>query len=272
MKSVKELFDLSGRVAIVTGACGIIGRGLSHGLAELGARVAVVDVRATEAKELAAALSDSYGVEALGLGLDVSVQQDVDAIVIEASGLGPIRILLNNAATKGESRAAFLAPTEDYSMATWRAVNAVNVDGMFMMAQAAGRHMIAHGLGGSIVQTASIYGILGPDSRIYEGTLHEGHQASTPPVYASSKGAVIALTRYLATTWAPHGIRVNTLTPGGVRFGQKEEFLQRYSERVPMRRMAEAYELVGAAVYLASDASSYVTGQNIVVDGGLSAW
>jgi len=132
--------------------------------------------------------------------------------------------------------------------------------------------MIAQGRGGSIVQTASIYGIMAPDDRIYEGSHYLGRQINTPAVYSASKAGVVGLTRYLAAYWAKHGIRVNTLTPGGVESGQNEEFKRRYSARVPMGRMARAEEMVAALVFLASEASSYVTGQNLIVDGGLQAW
>lgn len=148
----------------------------------------------------------------------------------------------------------------------------VNIDAMFLVAKAVGRRMIEQGTGGSIIQTSSVYGIRGSDKRIYEGSFYLDRQISNPGVYSTSKAAVVGLTKYLATYWAESGIRVNTLTPAGVESGQNETFKQRYSARVPMGRMAHADEAVGALIYLASDASSYVTGQNIVVDGGLSAW
>ena len=149
---------------------------------------------------------------------------------------------------------------------------AVNIDGMFLVAQPVGKHMIKHGEGGSIIQTSSIYGIMAPDQRIYEGSFYMGRSINTPAVYSTSKAAVIGLTKYLAAYWADKGIRVNTLTPGGVESGQNETFKQRYSARIPLGRMAKPDEMVSALIYLASDASIYVTGQNIIVDGGLSAW
>ena len=132
--------------------------------------------------------------------------------------------------------------------------------------------MVVQGTGGSIIQTASIYGVMAPDHRIYEGSLYLGRQINTPAVYTASKAAVIGLTKHLASYWAEKGIRVNTLTPGGTESGQNDEFKKRYSDRIPMGRMANAPEMVGALLYLASDASSYVTGQNIIVDGGLNCW
>jgi NAD(P)-dependent dehydrogenase (short-subunit alcohol dehydrogenase family) len=132
--------------------------------------------------------------------------------------------------------------------------------------------MVAQGRGGSIIQTGSIYGARAADPRIYQGSSYLGRPINTPAVYAASKAGVAGLSRHLAAYWAGAGIRVNTLVPGGVASGQNEEFQRRYADRVPLGRMARAEEMVGALVFLASDASSYVTGQEIVVDGGLSAW
>jgi NAD(P)-dependent dehydrogenase (short-subunit alcohol dehydrogenase family) len=132
--------------------------------------------------------------------------------------------------------------------------------------------MVAQGKGGSIIQTASIYGAVAPDQRIYEGSKYLDRQINTPAVYSVSKAAVIGLTRYLATYWADKGIRVNALSPGGVESGQNETFIRNYSSRIPLGRMARADEVVSTLIFLASDASSYVTGQNFLVDGGLSVW
>lgn len=268
----RDLFELGGRTAVVTGGAGILGRRFSAGLADFGARVAIVDLDETAALALAAQIADSYGVAALGIGCDVTDPGSVAHMVerVEAE-FGPIEVLHNNAAAKAADLDAFFAPTERYSPATWREVMAVNIDGMFLVAQAVGRGMAARGRG-SIIQTASIYGIRAPDQRIYEGSEYQGRAINTPAVYSTSKAAVVGLTRYLATYWGETGVRVNTLTPGGVESGQNETFRQRYGARVPMGRMAEADEMVGALIFLASDASSYVTGQNIVVDGGLSVW
>jgi NAD(P)-dependent dehydrogenase (short-subunit alcohol dehydrogenase family) len=167
---------------------------------------------------------------------------------------------------------AFFAPFEDYSLQTWRDVMAVNIDGMFLMAQAVGRHMVESSRGGAIVQTASIYGLVGPDNRIYEGSSYLGGPINTPAVYAASKAAVVGLTRWLATYWAGAGIRVNCLVPGGVSSGQNSAFSELYASRTPLNRMAEADEIVPALLYLVSDASSYVTGQVLAVDGGWTSW
>jgi len=270
--SYRGLFDLSGKVAVVTGGAGILGQHFCAGIAESGARVAVVDVQEDKARELAQALSQRSKVQVIGIGCDVSDPASVKAMVAHViSEFGEINILHNNAAAKSDDLDAFFAPFEEYNLDQWRKIMSVNIDGMFLVAQAVGKQMVAQGKGGSIVQTASIYGVMSPDHRIYDGSFYLERQINTPAVYTASKAAVIGLTKYLATYWADKGIRVNTLTPGGTESGQNDEFKRRYSTRIPMNRMANAYEMVGALLYLASDASSYVTGQNIIVDGGLNA-
>lgn len=266
-------FDLRGKTAVVTGGAGILGRHFCAGLAESGANVAVVDIQGNAAVELAAELRSRYGTAAIGIQCDVSDQGSVEAMAeLVSAELGNIHILHNNAAAKSDDLDAFFAPFEEYSLAQWRAIMGVNIDGMFLVAQAVGKRIVSHGKGGSIIQTASIYGIMAPDPRIYDGSLYLGRPINTPAVYAVSKAAVVGLTKYLATHWAEKAIRVNTLIPGGTESGQNPEFQRRYSARVPMDRMAKPHEMVGALLYLASDASSYVTGQSIVVDGGLAAW
>ena len=269
--SFRKLFDLSGKTALVTGACGLLGRRFAAGLAEFGADLVVVDLDATKSADLAAELAKRHGVKAIGLACDVAHSSAVTDMADIAERFAAIDILLNNAASKGGSLDAFFAPVESFDLGTWREIMSVNLDGVFLVAQALGKKMADRGRG-SIIQTASIYGLLAPDQRIYEGSEYNGRAINTPAVYTASKAGVIGLTRHLATCWAGRGVRVNTLTPGGVASGQNEEFNRRYSARIPLGRMAEADDLVGAAIFLASDASRYVTGQNIIVDGGLSAW
>ena len=271
--SYRGLFDLTGKVAVVTGGAGILGEHFCAGLAESGAKVAIVDVDEAKAVDLANELSLRYEAQVAGIGCDVSdpfaVKTMFDDVI---AAFGEINILHNNAADKSDDLDAFFAPFEEYSLDQWREIMSVNLDGMFLVAQAVGKQMVVQGKGGSIIQTASIYGVMSPDHRIYEGSFYLNRQINTPAVYTASKAGVIGLTKYLATYWADKGIRVNTLTPGGTESGQNDEFKRRYSSRVPMNRMADAHEMVGALLYLASDASSYVTGQNIIVDGGLTGW
>ena len=269
----RKLFELNGKVAVVTGATGILGRSFCAALAEFGANIAVVDINEEQTAAFAAELVEQYGVQALGVVCDVSDPNAVKTMAERVeSELGVIDILHNNAATKGSSLQEFFASVADYSLETWRQVMAVNLDGMFLVAQEIGQRMAARGRG-TIIQTASIYAAtMGPDQRIYEGSHYLGMTINTPPVYPASKAGIEGLTHYLATYWAKDGVRVNTLTPGGVESGQNDTFRERYSSRVPMQRMAQRDEMVGALIFLATDASSYVTGQNIMVDGGLSAW
>lgn len=269
----KNLFDLSGKTAIVTGGLGILGRCFCEGLAEFGANVAVVDLDEKPAVEFAQVLMSEFKVKSLGIGSDVSDPASVAEMVSRVvQFFGEVHILHNNAASKSADLNAFFAPLEQYALEEWRRIMSVNLDGMFLTAQAVGRQMAIQGKGGSIIQTSSIYGILAPDMRIYEGSFYLGRQINTPVVYSVSKAGVVGLTKYLAAYWAPKGIRVNTLTPGGVESGQNDTFKERYSARIPLNRMAHAEELVGALLFLATDASTYVTGQNLIVDGGLSAW
>jgi NAD(P)-dependent dehydrogenase (short-subunit alcohol dehydrogenase family) len=269
----RNLFELSGKTAVVTGAVGILGQRFCRGLAEFGARVAVVDLELDRCAAFAAELERDYGTWALGVACDVSDPASVSDMVKQVvDHFGAIHILHNNAASKSADLDAFFASTEQYSLAEWRKIMSVNVDGMFLVAQAVGGQMQSQGIGGSIIQTASIYGLLSSDKRIYDGSFYLGRQISNPAVYSTSKAAVVGLTRYLAANWGDAKIRVNALVPGGVESGQNETFKARYSARVPLARMAQPDEMVGALVYLASDASSYVTGQCLVVDGGLSAW
>jgi NAD(P)-dependent dehydrogenase (short-subunit alcohol dehydrogenase family) len=274
MKShYRSLFDLNGKTAIVTGAVGILGHRFCRGLAEFGARLAVVDLDQERCSAFAGELEKDYGTTALGIACDVSDPTSVAAMMAKVvERFGAVHVLHNNAASKSSDLDAFFASTEDYSIAEWRKIMAVNVDGMFLVAQAVGGQMQKQGTGGSIIQTSSIYGLLSSDKRIYEGSFYLGRQISNPAVYSTSKAAVVGLTRYLAANWGDAGIRVNALVPAGVESGQNETFKSRYSARVPLGRMADGDEMVGALVYLASDASSYVTGHCLVVDGGLSAW
>lgn len=267
-----DRFRLDNKVAMVTGGAGILGSVVSQALFDAGAKVAVVDIDLQRA-EGAAKQIDPTGNMTRGFACDISVDKSVRQVVEQIElEMGPIDVLHNNAATKGSNVRDFFTPLEDYDMNVWREVMAVNLDGMFLVARAVGERMAKRGKG-SIIQTASIYGAtMGPDQRIYEGSDYLGGAINTPPVYSASKGGVVALTNHLSTYWGANGVRVNTLTPGGIGSGQNSEFSRKYSARVPLGRMADASEVALAVVYLGSDASSYVTGQNLAVDGGLSAW
>jgi NAD(P)-dependent dehydrogenase (short-subunit alcohol dehydrogenase family)/CMP-N-acetylneuraminic acid synthetase len=265
-------FDLSGKVAMVTGGAGILGRHFVRGLAEHGAAVAILDLDQASVEMQAKLVRDEIGAATIGLACDITdllaLRKAVDRIESE---LGPIDVLHNNAATKGHDLQSFFAPVENYDIAVWREIMAVNVDAMFLVAQEVGKRMVSRRKG-SIIQTASVYGLLGPDQRIYEGSEYLGRPINTPAVYSTSKAGVIGLSRHLAAIWATSNVRVNTLAPGGVESGQNDTFKDRYAMRVPLGRMALPEEMTGALIFLASDSSSYITGQTLAVDGGLTAW
>lgn len=267
-------FSLINKAAVITGASGILGRTFCRGLLEAGADIAMIDIDTIALDTLADELKGTYRDRRITVHCcDVSEPDQVKCSVQEIASIhGRIDILHNNAATKTENLDQYFQRFEDYTLGDWRKVMSVNLDGMFLMAQAVGNVMLSSCSRGSIIQTSSIYGLLAPDNRIYEGSLYMGTQINTPAVYAVSKSGVIGLSNYLATYWANKGIRVNTIVPGGVESGQNEIFKQKYSSRIPMQRMAHADEMVGTLVYLASDASSYVTGQTFPIDGGLSTW
>jgi NAD(P)-dependent dehydrogenase (short-subunit alcohol dehydrogenase family) len=253
-----ELFDLAGKVAIVTGGGSGIGRQLAEGLAEAGADV-VVCARKVERCEQAAEELRALGVRALGLRCDVRVPDEVQAVVDRTRAeLGRLDILVNNAGT------AWGASPEEYPLEGWQKVLDVNLTGVFLCSQAAGRLMIEQG-SGKIVNVASVAGLSGAPPELMDAV-----------GYSTTKGGVVAFTRDLATKWARHGITVNAIAPGWFPTDLNRTLLEAqpdaYLERIPLRRFGGPDDLKGAIVFLASAASDFVTGQTIVVDGGESAW
>jgi len=249
------LFDLRGRVAVVTGGLGQLGSVYVRGLTERGMKVAVWDIAAEESVDV----TDRATLEAA-----------LERLVTEH---GVPHLLVNNAALDSppDAPAEEAGPFESYPEASFDRVMDVNVKGTLLSCQVAGAAMAREGRG-SIVNISSIYGMLSPQQDVYEFRRRGGETFTKPVAYSVSKSAVLNLTRYLATYWAKSGVRVNTLTLGGVFDDQPAEFLEAYTARVPLGRMAQASEALGAIVFLASDASSYMTGANLVVDGGWSAW
>ena len=257
-------FRLDGKTIAMTGAAGILGQGAVAAFLEAGARVCALDRSAADLEKLGA---DSERL--LKLATDVSDAASVRAAADRLHAhWGVADVLFNNAATKSEN---FFAPFEDFPLEDWNAVMAVNLTGAMLCAQAFGAPMAKRGRG-TIVNTLSIYGIVAPDQRIYEGSQYEGRAINTPAIYSASKAGLWGLPQYLASYWGGQGVRVNAITPGGVFSGQNETFVKNYSQRVPLGRMAQREDIVNGMVFLASDASSYLNGHNLVVDGGWTVW
>jgi NAD(P)-dependent dehydrogenase (short-subunit alcohol dehydrogenase family) len=269
-----KLFSLEGKTAVITGGSGILGRGFCKVLAEYGANVAIVDLKQSDVDRVASDISGSVQEnKLLPIQCDITDPKSLKKMLAQIiEKFGKINILHNNAGSKSENHRDFFEKFEDYDYKVWQDIMRVNIDGMFLTTQLVGKHMVDHGQGGSIINTASIYGVVAPDQSIYKGSEYLGVEINTPAVYSTSKAAVIGFSKYLATYWAHDNIRVNILTPGGIESGQNETFKKNYSSRVPLGRMGMANELHGALLFLASDAASYVTGQNIIVDGGLTCW
>lgn len=264
MIRIKELFDLKDRVVIITGALGLLGTELCEAFAECGSHVIVVDLDASACQQRAAALTNKTKVKALGIAADITQKDTVERMAeVVINEFGKIDVLINNAQFKPQT---FFAPFEDFSVEAWDGVMAVNLKAVFLCCQICGKQMVKQGKG-NIINIASTYGVVAPDHRIYEGT-----KLGCPAVYSASKGGVIMLTKYLATYWADKGIRVNAVSPHGIYNNHEEQFVLNFSSRSPLGRMCDRKEVVGALLYLASDASSYVTGHNLIVDGGWTAW
>jgi NAD(P)-dependent dehydrogenase (short-subunit alcohol dehydrogenase family) len=282
MKSdnIFQKFDLTAKVAIVTGGPGLLGKEFCRTLAEAGASVVVADINAKGVNAVASALIES-GYHALGVATDITQPESVHALFQETvDTYGRLDILVNSAALDPKfdpdaladipKRGTVSGAFEDYPLDSWKAALDVNLTGMFLCCQAAVKPILAQGKKGSIINICSTYGLVAPDQRIYQ---REGKQASFKPVYYSvTKAGVLGLTRYLSAYYAGTEIRVNALTPGGVYNNHDDVFLKAYTARTVMGRMANKDEMNGALLFLASDASSYMTGSNLVVDGGWTAW
>lgn len=266
-RDVADLARLDGRTAIVTGGAGHIGRAVADALAEQGATVAVVDLDGDRCHEVAEAMQRRRGHDALAVAADLSDESQTRSIadrVLDTTGR--IDVLVHVAAlVSAEPLPNWTTPFEKQGTEVWRRALEVNLTSVFVLTQACATALRSSGHG-SVVTFGSTYGIVGPDWRIYEGT-SMGNAAG----YAASKGGVIQLTRWLATSLAPD-VRVNCLSPGGVFRDHPDGFRHAYESRTPLRRMATEEDYKGAAVFLASDLSNYVTGHNLVVDGGWTAW
>lgn len=276
MSNVLEKFQMQGQVAIVTGGAGLLGKQFARTLAQGGAAVVVADLNRMTANTIAETLVKD-GYNALGVGVDVTDPASVAELVETAVNVyGRLDVLVNSAALdpkfdpEAVARGIPSGSFEDYPLDQWRQALDVNLTGMFLCCQAAVKPMLLQDKKGSIINICSTYGLVGPDQRLYQ---RNGIQTAYKPVYYSvTKAGVLGMTRYLAAYYAGTEIRCNALTPGGVFNHHDEGFVASYSARAVMGRMAHIDEMNGALLFLASDASSYMTGANLVVDGGWTAW
>lgn len=267
MRSLKELMSLQGRVALITGGGGHIGGTICEALAELGAAIAVLDIAEESCTHTAKRIKETYHVETQPLVIDLSdeeAMQSVPTTLLE--GFGRLDVLVNCAALVGTSELkGWAVPFLEQRSDTWRLALEVNLTAPFVLVQACAGALAASGHG-AVINISSTYGMIGPDMSLYKDT-----NLGNPGAYAASKGGLLQLTRWLAMVLAPD-VRVNAISPGGVWRNQPEAFHQRYVARTPLGRMATEEDLKGAVAYLASDLSAYVTGHNLVVDGGWTAW
>jgi NAD(P)-dependent dehydrogenase (short-subunit alcohol dehydrogenase family) len=270
----QDLFDVKGKVVVVTGGCGQLGGQFTRALIERGARVAVFDLEpdrcVSPELQMAAGDADNF----LAVAVDVTRRASIEAgLAAVKSKWGPPHALINNAALDSPPNAPAeeTGPFETYPETSWDRVMEVNTKGVFLCCQVIGGLMAESG-GGSIINISSIYGLVSPDQRIYEYRRAAGAQFFKPVAYSASKSALLNLSRYLATYWAERKIRVNTLTLAGVFNNQDEQFLEKYCAHLPLGRMAREDEYNGAIIFLISDASSYMTGSNMIIDGGWTAW
>ncbi len=269
------LFCLDGRVAVVTGAVGLLGREHCLALGRSGAHVVAADLDEGRVETLVKELTDANLPRAIGVAVDVTQPASVANLRDEVlRRFGVVHVLINNAAVddkfESPSGAVELAKFEHYPLGMWEQAMRVNVTGMFLCCQLVGTELARRG-SGSIINIASTYGIVAPDQNLYRRP--DGTQAFfKSPAYPTTKGAVLSFTRYLAAYWGSCGVRVNALSPGGVLVDQDPFFVDAYSIKTPLGRMARPSDYHGALVFLASDASSYMTGANLVVDGGWTAW
>ena len=269
MKTLDKWYNLKDRVVVLTGATGKLGTRYTAVLSECGANVVCIDLNEEECKKLEKNLRETYSTRPLGIGVDISKKPDLDhAIERVIKEYGKIDVLINNAVYNQDAHIidGEVLQFEDFPLEVWQATIDVNLTGMFLCSQVVGRVMVKQGYG-VILNVASHYGVVAADQRIYGESKINSNVA-----YATTKSGVLNFTRFLASWWQGKNIRVNSLTPGGVFDNQDNEFLKNYCYRTMLGRMADKDDICAAVLYLVSDASKYVTGFNLIVDGGWTAW
>lgn len=270
-----KAFSLQGRVFLITGGAGLLGPEHALGIADAGGIPVLADLRIDDAVARAREVAEATGGRALGLGLDVTSPASCRAALEEVlARFGRVDGLINNAARnpKVEGNGLGASRLEQFPLEAWNSDIAVGLTGAFLMSQVFGAHFASQ-RSGVIVNVASDLGLIAPDQRIYRKPgLSDAEQPVKPVTYSVVKGGLVMLTKYLATYYAEHNVRVNALCPGGVQAGQPEDFVARLSALIPLGRMARRDEYRAAVVFLCSDASSYMTGTSLVLDGGRTCW
>lgn len=264
--NIKKTFDVSNKVIIITGSAGLLGEQYADGFSQAKANVVLADINYQAAEKLAKNLKIKYKTKPLPIKFDITDKQSIkDMISKVLRKYGRIDVLINNAVDQGNTKSR-TTHFEDLNVEDWNRAISVNLTGVFLCCQEVGKVMLKQ-KNGVIINISSTYGLVAPDQRIYGKS---GQNASI--FYSATKSGILNMTRYLASYWRNTGIRVNTLTPGGVEKGQDPQFIRNYAEKTMLGRMAKKDEYVGAMIFLASDASSYMTGSNLVIDGGWTAW
>ncbi|MBI3951344.1 MAG: SDR family oxidoreductase [Acidobacteria bacterium] len=277
-QSVRSLFELSGRVAVITGGAGLLGVRHAGAIAEMGGIPVLVDIDGERAEARAAEVKASHRVQARGIQADLTQPEAVSEVLTRVlETFGRVDILINNAAHNPKMEAAgtrerHWSRLEDFPLNMWNQDIAVGLTSAFLCSRTIGNEMAKRGKG-VILNISSDLGVIAPDQRIYRRPeLPDEQQPVKPVSYSIVKHGLIGLTRYLATYWADRGVRVNALSPGGVSNDQDPAFVQRLTNLIPMGRMAHQDEYKAAVVFLVSDASSYMTGANLIIDGGRTVW
>ena len=276
MPELSNPFDLAGRVAVITGGAGLLGVQHARAIARAGGSPVLIDLSGDRARQQAVELAEEFRVPAMGLGRDITdaaaMSEARDEILAQ---LGRVDILINNAANNPkmeDSAEVNFSRFENFPLRQWQQDIDVGLTGAFLCAQVFGTYMASHG-GGVILNIASDLALIGPDQRLYRQQGTPDHLQPVKPVtYSIVKSGLIGLTRYLATYWAESKVRVNSICPGGVENNQPDAFLEKLHALIPMGRMARVDEYQGAVLFLCSNASSYMTGANLVVDGGRTCW
>ena len=264
--NIKKFFDLTDKVIILTGAAGNLGIQYAEGLSQAGANVVLCDVNYLGCQKIEKQIKKKYDTNPLSVKLDLTKKPSILNLVFKTmKKYSKIDVLINNAVYQGDNNIR-KTPFEELPLEYWNKAISVNLTGIFLLCQQVGKIMKKQKQG-NIINIGSTYGLVAPDQRIYGVS---GQNAAA--FYSITKSGVISLTRYLASYWANTGIRVNTLSPGGVKRNQGKSFVKNYSKKTMLGRMAQKDEYVGPIIFLASDASSYMTGSNLIIDGGWTAW